>query len=219
MKSAYQILSTKKLSDLQRNLLNNYLWLTDIDFIDIEYKPIKIKNNPSVVIFTSQNAVESVLTPKTAQPYNFDKIYCVGKKTKLAIEAKGFKVTHWENYGAALAAAIINQPITEVTFFCGDIRLDEIPSKLTANKIKVNEVVVYKTIQKNINVTDHFDGIMFFSPSGVNSYITAKNSVKPKAFCIGNTTAQAASGFFKEVFVSDNPTVEDVIHKVNQYYV
>lgn len=219
MKSEFQILSTKKLTDWQRGLFNQSLAITDTDFISIEYIQANIKNTPSAVIFTSQNAVVSVLEFNAENLFNYDNIFCVGDKTKSLLETNGFKVTHCEKYGADLANFIVNQQIKEVTFFCGDIRLDEIPAKLAANNIRVQEVIVYKTLQKNINVTDNFDGVMFFSPSGVKSYIAAKNDVKPKAFCIGTTTALTASEYFKDVLVSDNPTIEDVIHKVNQYYV
>jgi uroporphyrinogen-III synthase len=223
MKSEIQIVSTKRLSSLQRSLLKHPIKVIDNDFIAIEYLSIdsaKISLLLPTVIFTSQNAVKSLLSNCSRSQLSFKAIYCVGEKTKQLLEENNFEVTHFEKYGSDLADFIINQKdISEVTFFCGEIRLDEIPHKLTANNIKVNELIVYKTVLNNIIITETVDGILFYSPSGVQSYVLAKNSVKPKAFCIGDTTAQTASTYFSEVVVSDNPTVEDVIHKVNQYYV
>jgi uroporphyrinogen-III synthase len=114
---------------------------------------------------------------------------------------------------------VSKKDIIEVTFYCGNSRLDELPNILYKNQIKSNEVVVYKTVLNQIEIKDIIDGVLFFSPSGVQSYLMAKNSVKPRAFCIGTTTALSASHFFTDVVVVDNPTIEDVIYKVNQYYV
>ncbi|MDP2088892.1 MAG: uroporphyrinogen-III synthase [Flavobacteriaceae bacterium] len=218
-----QILSTKKLTALQRNLLKYPLILIDEDFVKIEFVEIQkedIKYCSSTVIFTSQNAVKSLLDDLEKSELCFEKIFCVGEKTKQYLEKNNFEVTHFEHYSKNLADYIVNQKeINEVTFFCGNSRLDELPNTLKTNHIKVNEVVVYKTVLNQIPITNTFDGILFFSPSGVQSYLMAKNSVKPKAFCIGTTTALSASNYFNEIVVVDNPTIEDVIHKVNQYYV
>jgi uroporphyrinogen-III synthase len=223
MKSEIQILSTKKLTELQRNLLKHPLTLIEEDFVKIEFIEFpkeSFYNCPTSVIFTSQNAVKSILKNFEISQLTFENIYCVGEKTKQYLEKNNFKVTHYELYSKDLADYIINQKdIEEVTFFCGNSRLDELPNKLNAHHIKVIEVVVYKTILNQIKVNNTIDGILFYSPSGVQSYLLAKNSVKPKAFCIGATTALSASNYFNEIVVVDNPTIEDVIHKVNQYYV
>ena len=221
--SEIQILSTKKLTELQRNLLKLPLVLIEEDFVNIEFIPIDkedFKCCPATVIFTSQNAVKSLLRNFERSELCFEKIYCVGKKTSFFLEKNGFVVNHFEHYSKALAGFILSQKdLKEVTFFCGNSRLDELPNTLNDHHIKVNEVVVYKTVLNQIEITNPVDGILFFSPSGVQSYLMAKNSVKPKAFCIGTTTALLAANYFSEIVVVDNPTIEDVIHKVNQYYV
>lgn len=223
MKSNIQILSTKKLTTLQRNLFKPKLTIIERDFVKIEWINIyknEFKYCPSKVIFTSQNAVKSILKSFSRNELTFDEIYCVGEKTKKFLEINNFEVTHFEHYGKDLANYIINQKnIKEITFYCGNIRLDELPNKLNENQIKINEVVVYKTVLNQVEIIDSIDGVLFFSPSGVQSYLMAKNSVKPKAFCIGTTTALSASKYFTDVVVVDNPTIENVIHKVNQYYV
>lgn len=223
MKSEIQIVSTKRLSELQRCMFKHPIKVTENDFINIEYIPIETENIfrlPSTVIFTSQNAVKSLLSNCSRSQLNFKTVYCVGQKTKQLLEEHNFSVTHFEKYGTKLADFIINQKdISEVTFFCGEIRMDEIPNKLTANNINVNEITVYKTVFNKITITEPMDGVLFYSPSGVQSYVLANNSVKLIAFCIGTTTAKTASTYFNDVVVSENPTVEDVIHKVNQYYV
>lgn len=221
--SGIQILSTKKLTDLQRNLFKHPLTLIEKDFVTVEFVKInkeEFKRGSSSVIFTSQNAVKSLLRNYDRKELNFEKIFCVGEKTKQYLEKNNFEVAHFEHYSKNLASYIVNQKdIEEVTFFCGNNRLDELPDYLNKNQIKVHEVVVYNTILNQIQISDTIDGILFYSPSGVQSYLLANNSLKPKAFCIGSTTANSASNYFKEVVVVEKPTIEAVIHKVNQYYV
>ncbi|MDH3381533.1 MAG: uroporphyrinogen-III synthase [Flavobacteriaceae bacterium] len=223
MKSNIQILSTKKLTDLQRNMLKHPLTIIEEDFIKIEYIDIPKESfcdYPNTVIFTSQNAVKSIIKNFGRENLIFEKIFCVGEKTKQYLEKNSFEVSYFTNYSKDLANYIVSQKdIKEVTFYCGNSRLDELPNILYKNQIKSNEVVVYKTVLNQIEIKDIIDGVLFFSPSGVQSYLMAKNSVKPRAFCIGTTTALSASHFFTDVVVVDNPTIEDVIHKVNQYYV
>ena len=57
-----------------------------------------------------------------------------------------------------------------VTFFCGNQRRDTLPDKVRAAGIKVEELVVYETVELPLKVTDHYDAILFYSPSGVRSF-------------------------------------------------
>ena len=65
---------------------------------------------------------------------------------------------------------------------------------------------------------DKFDGILFYSPSGIESYLVDNNNFDAVAFCIGFTTAFEAEKHFKKVEVAKLPTIESVIKLVNQYY-
>jgi uroporphyrinogen-III synthase len=107
---------------------------------------------------------------------------------------------------------------TEVTYFCNDIRLDDLPTILSENYIKVNEVEAYQTKYDAIKVEDELDGIMFYSPSTVESFLK-QNKAKGIAFCIGETTAKAAKKHFEDVRIAKVPTVESVIELVNEHYV
>jgi hydroxymethylbilane synthase len=104
-----------------------------------------------------------------------------------------------------------------VTYFCSNLRLDSLPKILEENNISVNEVEAYKTVYSSLKVDDSTEGIMFFSPSTVQSYML-QNKPKKIAFCIGETTAEEAKKHFKEVRIAKIPTVESVIELVNEYY-
>jgi uroporphyrinogen-III synthase len=106
----------------------------------------------------------------------------------------------------------------EVTYFCSDLRLDDLPTILEENNIKVQEVEAYQTKFDALKIEDTVEGIMFYSPSTVQSYLE-KNKPQGIAFCIGDTTATEANKHFNDVRMAKVPTVESVIELVNEYYV
>ena len=104
------------------------------------------------------------------------------------------------------------------TFFCGNIRRNTIPAFFQQNKIAYNEIVVYETKLKPHQIKETFDGILFFSPSGVNSFLE-KNSLENKmCFCIGTTTSKTLENRTKNIVIASQPTVENVITEVIKYY-
>ena len=219
MNSKKKILSTKKLSVTQKDLLNNFN-VDETELIEIDYNTsirtqIPVKN----AIFTSKNAVIGILSQFALDELQFENVYCVGDKTSRFLQDKNIKVTVKANSAQELADEILlNKDIDEVHFFCGNLRRNELPEILTENNIKVNEVEVYTTNFKPVKIKNTYDGILFFSPSSVKSYLVENTNTQSIAFCIGNTTASEAINDFENVFVADEPTVENVIKSVNQYF-
>jgi len=217
------VFSTKKLSELQTELFHEDIAVEDSDFIKIRFNrisPKEMKNEIENVIITSKNAVESLLISFSVSELQFKNIYCVGRRTKKLIETRIGKVKHSEKNAKKLAEYLVGnlKEGAEVTYFCSDIRLDELPILLAKNNIGLNEIQAYKTINSAIKVTENTDGILFYSPSTVQSYLL-ENDVDKIAFCIGETTAVEAKKHFKDVQVAKLPTVESVIELVNLYYV
>ena len=91
------------------------------------------------------------------------------------------------------------------------------PAYLQANDIIVNEVEAYKTMLSPNKIDDSFSGVLFYSPSGIESYLK-ENKTDKIAFCIGETTAVEARKHFDDVRVAKVPTVESVIELVNADY-
>ncbi|MFS4416175.1 hydroxymethylbilane synthase [Maribacter sp. 2307ULW6-5] len=216
-----QVFSTKKLTPDQLHRFDPSLKVASEDFIKISPNRIapkllrkKVKN----AIFTSKNAVEALLTNVTAEELNFENIYCVGRKTRRLIQKKLGKVTHFESYAADLAQYLVDHlEGTEVTHFCGNLSLDEIPKTLEAANITVHSVETYKTKLSGKKVDDSVESVLFFSPSGIASYLK-NNRANKKAYCIGETTATEARKHFKSVRVAKIPDVEGVISLVNEDY-
>lgn len=216
------VYSTKSLTESQRLLFHEKVVSESSDFIKISLNRIHprfLKNEIQNVIITSKNAVESLVTNYSAIELQFKNIYCVGRRTKRLVEQKIGKVKHAEKNAKALSEYLVDYiDGTEVTYFCSDIRLDVLPTILTENHIKVNEVIAYETKYDGIKVGDSVESVMFYSPSTVESFVRSNHN-EVIAFCIGETTAFEAKKHFKDVRVAKVPTVESVIELVNEHYV
>lgn len=216
------IYSTKKLTDDQVMLFHNDVVSESNDAIKISLNRIPktlVRNEIENVVITSKNTVEALLTNFSAQELQFKNIYCVGRRTKRMVEKRIGKVKHTEPNAKKLAEYLVEYiDGTEVTYFCSDLRLDDLPNILIENHIKVNEVEAYQTKFDADKVEGNIDGVMFYSPSTVESFLK-QNKASGIAFCIGETTAKVAKQYFEEVRVAKVPTVESVIELVNEYYI
>lgn len=216
-----QIFATKKLTNSQLQRFDSAIRVASEDFIKISpnrVSPVVLKKKVKNAIFTSKNAVEGLLTNVSAAELDFENIYCVGRKTRRAIQKKIGPVTHFANSAADLAHYLVEYiEGTEATHFCGNLSMDEIPNILGEAHITVHSVETYKTKLSGQKMDEAVEGVLFFSPSGVASYL---NNNKPDkiAYCIGETTATAARKHFKEVKVAKIPDVESVIDLVNEDY-
>ena len=214
-----RILSTKKLSKaLKMKFSDAKIELVESNFIQTKSISFKTPQLNDYIVFTSKKAVKSVL--KLGNNGVLTKsCLCVGSKTKKFLEKKGFKVIENANYAEDLIQ-IIDSKYKEntFTFFCGNIKKNTIPTYFQQNKMDYKEVIAYETKLKPHKIADVFDGILFFSPSGVNSFLE-NNSVENKTcFCIGKTTAKALENRTENLLIADKPSVENVILKVIEYY-
>src|SRR6056297_2257312 len=170
-----QVFFTKKLTTYQLQRFNTIIRVDSEDFIKISpnrVSPIVLKKKVKNAIFTSKNAVEGLLTNISADELDFENIYCVGRKTRRLIQKKIGKVSHFENNAAALANHLVEFiEGTEATHFCGNLSLDELPSILEENKITVNKIEAYRAKLSGKSIENSAEGILFFSPSTIESYL------------------------------------------------
>lgn len=220
MSKPIQILSTKKLSDEQKKALTNAnLQVIDIDFIQTQNKPFELKDLNENLIFTSQNAVHSILSYPKSEELKSKNVFCVGLKTKILLSENGFNVIAYTGYASDLAEIITLIYRNEsYTFFSGNLRRETLPQALKEADVKFNEIQVYDTSLTPQKIKTAVDAILFFSPSGVESYLKDNTIKKETCFCIGETTADALHKITKNIIIADQPTVEDVIEDVlNEY--
>lgn len=220
MQNQIRIVATKKLSERQKKqLLSADFSVFDEDFISIQNKDFEIENINDYLIFTSLNAVESVLINKKITEIKTKTCFCVGEKTKALLQENNFEVVANSDYAAELASIICNQYAKNTfTFFCGNIRRDVLPEVLRLAEITLDEVEVYETILTAHKIASTPDGILFFSPSGVESYLQQNKIEDENCFCIGNTTAEALKYVTPNRIIANQPTMESVVIKCIENY-
>lgn len=231
MRNNIQILCTRSLDEqLIEEAGNKGIDIEVLCFIDTE--PIEsvevqqevevVLNASATVVFTSMNAVEAVQeTVIDEQPAWM--IYCIGNTTQQLVK-KYFpfsEIMGTADSAVALAELIVSDPeVKEVVFFCGDIRREELPNHLREHGIEVNEIVVYQTIALQHKIEKEYLGILFFSPSAVESFFT-KNKIKTTTilFAIGSTTASAIKKFTgNKILVAEQPGKEYLVQKMIEYF-
>ena len=221
MSKQINIVSTKKLLPLQKQLLSDAgISVLEEDFIETKIKNFELSKVHENLIFTSQNAVQSILQHSKCDELKGKSVFCVGMKTKELLTENGFDVVAYTGYASDLAEIIsLIYSSESFTFFSGNLRRDVIPNTLKENGITFNEIEVYETNITSKKMTSKQDGILFFSPSGVESYFKL-NSIKDETcFCIGETTAEALENKkVNNIFIAEKPSVESVITQVIEYY-
>ena len=220
MKNPIRIVSTQKLSlSLKQQVMSVDFSIFDEDYIAVQKNQFTIENLKDYLIFTSKNAVESVLSNKNIAQIKTKKCFCVGEKTGLLLLKNDFEVAEQADYAAELASVICNQYAkSSFTFFCGNLRKEILPEALNLAKITLHEVVVYETILTPHKLDFSPNGVLFFSPSGAESYMKENEIEDEICFCIGNTTAEALKYATPNIIIANKPTVESTIMKCIEYY-
>ncbi len=222
------LLSTKKLQPNQRELiLNAGFSFVEYDAISIQPIDFEIPEPIENIIITSQNGAKFFVKKNKELPSPSGeglgvRCFTVGEKTTALLEENGYKVTEKAQNGAALAHFIVkNHKNESFTYFCGKQRRDELPTILKEEGILCNEVAVYQTHINEQTFNQAFDGVLLYSPSGVQSFFNKNKSIpSPEAeelgvryFCIGETTATEARKYTSQVIVSNATTIESTIAK------
>ena len=215
-----QILSTKTLLNNQKQaLVNANFNVIEVDFIHTKSQAFKLNEINDNLIFTSQNAVQSFLLDPKSEDLKTKNVFCVGLKTKILLSESGFNVIAYTGYAADLAEIITLIYANEsYTFFSGNLRRETLPEALKEAKVKFNEIQVYETTLTPQKIETSVDAILFFSPSGIESYLKENKIKNETCFCIGTTTSSALEGITKNIIIADQPTIEDVIEEVIAEY-
>jgi len=211
------VLSTKKLSPSQKQLLLNAgIGLVEYDAIQIEFIDFKTDDQAfKNAVITSKNTAKAILK----KDLKIENCFCVGEKTATFLKENNFNIAEIANYGLNLAQIIIGKyPNEKFTFFCGNERRDELPAILKKNNVNFDEIEVYNTSLKPKQFEREFEGILFFSPSGVKSFVSKNKLDKSIAFCIGSTTASEAKKHTSNIVIANKPSIENVIVQAVKYF-
>lgn len=222
------ILSTRSLNpDLINRAAEYNIIITEIPFIIIEaINSVEVQQEieasyllDTTVIFTSKNSVEAV--GDCLDIFPAWRIYCIGHATRdLVIAYFGEEyIAGIADYGEDLADLIIADEVKDAVFFCGNKRRDVLPDKLTKAGINVQEITVYQNISNPTKVEEEFFGILFFSPSAVESFFKNNKMGNAVAFAIGNTTADAISKYTKnKIIITPSPDPELMLDLAIEYF-
>ncbi len=207
------VLSTKILTPSQKELfLNSGLGLVEFDALKIDFLNVEIPLDYNNYIFTSKNALIAFLNQLKESDVSKFNTFCVGEKTKSLLEENGLKVVEMAENASELGKNIVkNHKNEKFLFLCGNKRRDELPDVLTKNNIQFKELEIYRTELNSKAFQRNFDGILFFSPSGIRSYLLENTMGNSTLFCIGDTTANEAKKHSKNIIIANKPTVENVL--------
>ncbi|WP_018626997.1 uroporphyrinogen-III synthase [Niabella aurantiaca] len=217
------ILSTKQLDDALIRQAGDGVQLDCISFLEIQLVPpdqvrVLLSDVPATdqsVIFTSANAVRAVAAALTADPqWN---VFCIEAATKKKVQQlfPRSAVRASAPTGAQLVAQIIEQAPEQVVFFCGNLRLDTIPDGLKKNAIPCREKVVYETIKTPASIDRRYDGILFYSPSGVESFFSVNDiAAATTAISIGPSTTAALRSYTANIAEAPQPDIGQMLQLI-----
>lgn len=206
------VLTTKQLTKSQESLLFNagIAWVS-YNAIQIEFnKNLELPPTIENAIITSKNAWLAV-----KEKTKIEKAFVVGSKTEKIIKKANIDIVEKANNAKELANQIIkNHAEKSFIFPCGNKRRNELPKMLQQHQVELEEIEVYQMKLNPKKFEQEFDGILFFSPSAVQSFFQLNKSKNEIAFCIGKTTANEAKKYTSALKIANQPTVENVIVQV-----
>lgn len=188
------------------------------------------------LFFTSPKAAEVFLQNFANKENNFrGKVYVLGNRAKLLFADKNFEIVFRAD--ANTAEEFVNSfdenefAGKKLLFLRGDKSLRVVP-ELLKDQATVDEVVVYRTIETAIDETlkneigekfskNEIDWIVFFSPSGIESFVKTFGGFpidNIKIAAIGLTTAgKAVENNLKVEFVSSKANTADFAFELIDY--
>lgn len=228
-----RLLSTKILEEADKNKLDpNKFLLEELAFIKtntvispaIDAQIIEIAQKKCNVFFTSVNAVHAVKS-KIPQGAPLWEVYAIRGKTSASLQEwmPNNKIIHPSDHIADLIQHIPFDAMQQEQnyFFKGNLSLPNLPNAFKEQNALLNEITVYNTSITAPQLNNSYDGILFFSPSGVESY-SQHNTLSTDVvyFAIGMTTAQAIRNRAPEVNIQIalEANISQLIQTINSYY-
>ncbi len=174
-----------------------------------------------IVIFTSKQAVRPVINLVKDQQPDW-RFYCIEGATQRELLRLWDKnsIINTARTGAALAEKIkADHPTGELLFFCGKRRLNEIPEQLFQAGIPFQEVIVYETQLTPKTLENEYEGILFYSPSGVESFFSANHPGNATLFSIGMTTTNKLLEYTaNEIITISQPDKAYMLKQAIEYF-
>ena len=217
-----RLLSTKILSpNIKSRLIQNGISVTEYSLIKIKPLILSNYNIQPTLIFTSQNAVKLAYESiKIKNKIIGKKSFCVGLKTKTLLEKLGQQVVEMRDNANDLADFLNkNYKKKSFSFFCGRKRRPEIEYLFKQNNITIEIHELYDTLFFSKRFKNHFDGIIFFSPSAVLSFFEKNKWPKDShGFCIGKSTGETLGQFTSEYSQAKHPNEDKLLLAILNFF-
>ena len=209
-----RILSTKVLSnEMLDRFYSAGLELEMNDFIKIERTNSNVgaeNFNSQQFLITSQNTVQTLINIGAIHNLQNKQILCVGTKTERLLLSKGIFVSDMYKNSEDLAEDAVRLEVG-TTFFTGKRRMPIIERVFEEKRVKLNVIELYDTVLTPVKKEKKYEAVMFFSPSGVESFFKGNTLRGAKALCIGDTTEKAVRKFTENTSIAEVTTVESVV--------
>jgi len=187
-----------------------------IDTTDSEkYDALAFTSSNAVVCFIANASHRNILDGK--------KVYALSGKTKDALHRHNIPYHHAADHSEELADLIKeHKSVKSLLHICGNLALETLGRKMKESQIDYEKLIVYHTeMHPHERDVDHYDAILFFSPSGVESF-TAKNKIDRNTVCccIGETTAAAVRKRTDnaQIIVAEKPNAESMLNVLADYF-
>ncbi len=221
-----KILFTKKFDEqMIAEKIGSHFSYDIVEVIKIQsqkIKPFDLKDKS--LIFTSVNGVRAFFENGFQPNENFadssyNKIYAVGLKTKQELRKNGFGTFKVMPYASGLSEFLIaNANKDRFLHFCGNLSLDVLDRTLPLQNIDYQKVEIYNTEILYPNIDEKYDAIVFFSPSGVRSFVKNNSLEGMMIFSIGTTTEKELKKYTNQVIhTSKNANLEEVFTLIKEH--
>lgn len=219
-----KILSTKLLNEKEisfaksMNIDLHCLDFIKVNGIDFDFDKISSEKFDSIV-FTSANAVNYFFKNKKCFEFLKEKnIFSISGKTSEELSKQKLKIKLTGKTSEELSKNIIQtKNVKSILHLCGNLNLDILGKNLTGAGIKYFPLTVYQTVLQNKIVNEKFDAMLFFSPSGVESFfVNNKLDSETVCCCIGETTASALRKKYSEakIVLPKEPNVKFMLEEL-----
>ncbi len=219
------ILFTKKLDEASvSQKLGNAISCDFKEVIKIHHNqiaPFDLKGYS--ILFTSVNGVRSFfengfqLNENFTESY-YNKVYAVGNKTKQELRKRGFGTFKVLNYASELSEFITEHSVHEkFLHFCGNLSLDVLDRALPLQNIWYKKIELYQTELLYPKFEQDYSALVFFSPSGVCSYLKNNSLENKTLFAIGTTTEKELKNHTEQpIYISPKADLDELLDVIKE---
>lgn len=144
-----------------------------------------------------------------AHKNDFDKlpkVYCLSSKQAERLKAEGFDTFYPEHASTNNLGKLIHRTYRKgrILFLKGNKTLRDLPDYLRSKGINLmGEEVYHSFLYPQKTAENHIDGVLFFSPGEVDSFVSGGNHIQKETtlFAVGETTRQVLKTYFTNTVV------------------